>query len=156
MPYLIDGHNLIPHIPGMTLNDLDDEQALIELLQGFARQARTRVEVFFDRAPPAKAGSRSFGVVKAHFIREGRTADQAIVSRLQRIKKQAKNWTVVTNDREILAEAKSIASKTLSSRAFASLLTSSNLFSEGEGEKGENPEVTQAEMDYWLDQFNGG
>ena len=71
MPYLVDGHNLIPNIPGITLKDLDDESDLIGLLERFASRERTRVEVFFDQAPPSRAGSRSFARVKAHFIRQG-------------------------------------------------------------------------------------
>ena len=50
MPYLIDGHNLIPKIPGLSLEMLDDEDRLIELLQEFARVRRQRIEVFFDQA----------------------------------------------------------------------------------------------------------
>ena len=34
MPYIIDGHNLIPKIPGIDLQDLDDEQKLIDSAAG--------------------------------------------------------------------------------------------------------------------------
>ena len=40
MGYLIDGHNLIPKIPGMSLRMEDDEQELIQLLQDFSRYKR--------------------------------------------------------------------------------------------------------------------
>ncbi len=156
MPYLVDGHNLIPHIPGISLKDQEDELALVSLLEGFARQQRTQVEVFFDLAPPSWAGSRNYGRVKAHFIRQGMTADQAIVSRLRRMEKEAKNWTVVTSDREILAEAKSLQSKTLSSAAFTALLSKINKVSTNSSDKGENPEVSDEDVDYWLDQFGNG
>ncbi len=155
MPYLVDGHNLIPHIPGITLKDLEDELALIQLLARFARQERTRVEVFFDQAPPSRADSRSFGRVKAHFIRQGLTADQAIISRLGKMGKEAKNWTVVTSDREILIEARSTHSKTLLSSEFAGMLTGWNTTSGTPGDKGEVPEISEEELDYWLDQFEG-
>ena len=59
MPYLIDGHNLIPRIPGLSLKDLDDETALIQILQRFAARQGSRVDVFFDRAPPGQADSKS-------------------------------------------------------------------------------------------------
>jgi len=154
MPYLVDGHNLIPNIPGITLKDLDDERELIGLLESFASRERTRVEVFFDQAPPSRAGSRSFAGVNAHFIREGTTADRAIISRLSRLGKEAKNWTVVTSDREILAEARSMHSKTLSSSDFAGMLSRKEP-SLGEDEsRGEKPEISGEEVDYWLDQFN--
>jgi predicted RNA-binding protein with PIN domain len=154
MPYLVDGHNLIPHIPGITLKDLEDELALIRTLEGFARQERTRIEVFFDRAPPSRARSQTFGTVKVHFVRQGTTADQAIVSRLQKMGKEAKNWTVVTADREILAEARSTHSKVMPSVEFASLLSRGNEPSDTMMDKGEAPEISGEEVDYWLDQFN--
>lgn len=156
MPYLVDGHNLIPHIPGISLTDLEDEQALISLLERFARQERTRVEVYFDQAPPSRAGSRAYGMVKVHFIRQGTTADRAIVSRLNRIGKEAKNWTVVTSDREILAEARSLHSKTLPSAEFAGLISILPDTSDIPEDKVDDPEISGEEVDYWLDQFNEG
>ena len=154
MPYLVDGHNLIPHIPGISLRDLEDERALLHLLERFANQRRTRIEVFFDQAPPSRAGSQTFGTVKAHFIRQGSTADQAIVSRLRKIGKAAKNWTVVTSDREILAEARSLASQTLSSSDFASLLPGKQSGSGSNPDQRETPEVSEEDVDYWLDRFS--
>lgn len=156
MPYLVDGHNLIPLLPGITLQDLEDEAALIGLLERFARRERARIEVFFDQAPPSKSGSRAFGRVKAHFIRQGTTADQAIVSRLGRLGGEARNWTVVTSDREILAEARSSHAKTLSSAAFAALLGGVEQAPGPEGGKDEHPRVSGEELDYWLDQFDQG
>lgn len=44
MPYLIDGHNLIPKI-GLRLSEPDDELELIRLLQDFARLRRQPIEV---------------------------------------------------------------------------------------------------------------
>jgi len=155
MPYLIDGHNLIPYIPGLSLKDLDDEIALIKVLQGFASQQKTRVEVYFDQAPAARAGSRSFGSVRAHFVRQGTTADQAMIKHLSRIGKEAKNWTVVTSDREILVEAKSAHSQILRSSQFAAQLKSVKSRISSDADKGDAPEVPEGEVDYWLDQFNG-
>ena len=37
MPFLIDGHNLIPHIRGLSLSQLDDELALLGLLNSFLK-----------------------------------------------------------------------------------------------------------------------
>jgi predicted RNA-binding protein with PIN domain len=155
MPYLVDGHNLIPHIPGITLKDLEDEQELLALLGSFAARERTRLEVFFDQAPPSQAGSRSFGLVKAHFIRQGTTADQAIISRLNQMGGEVKNWTVVTSDREILAEARSIHSKVLSSGDFARRLLGKGGSPSRDGAREDKPEASVEDVDYWLDQFEG-
>jgi predicted RNA-binding protein with PIN domain len=85
MAYLIDGHNLIAKIPGLNLYDIDDEVQLIQILQIFCRQSRKRVEVYFDNAPPGNVRTRKYGLVTAHFVRRGSTADAAIQSRLKKL-----------------------------------------------------------------------
>ena len=153
MPYLIDGHNLIPKVPGIFLQDLDDETALIQALQRFAARQGTRIEVYFDQAPPGQAPSRSFGSVKAFFVRQGRTADQAIINRLSQLGADAKNWTVVTSDREILAEARSSRSRILKSDEFSRLLNASDEKTSSGGDKTDQPAVDSEDVDYWLEQF---
>ena len=90
MAYLIDGHNLIPKIAGLSLSAIDDEQELINRLQAYCRRERKTVEVFFDQAPPGFAGTRAYGAVKAHFVRKGRTADEAIRLRLSLARKSCR------------------------------------------------------------------
>src|SRR5512140_382011 len=92
MPYLIDGHNLVPKIPGMSLEDVDDEQRLLGMLGEFCRKTRKQAEVFFDNAPPGGVRARNLGLLIARFIRQGMTADEAIRQRLQRLGREARNW----------------------------------------------------------------
>ena len=82
MPYLVDGHNLIPKTPGLTLGAIDVENHLIEILRAFCQNRKTQVEVYFDRAPIGQAGTKKFGAVKAIFVRTGKSADHAIRDRL--------------------------------------------------------------------------
>ena len=96
MPYLIDGHNLIPKLAGFSLSAMDDEMQLISLLQTFSRVRRQPVEVYFDRAPAGHAGVRRFGTITAHFVPSSRTADDAIRERLARLGADARNWRVVS------------------------------------------------------------
>ena len=77
MPYIIDGHNLIPKL-GLRLDSIDDELDLLARLQEFCRLRRTQVEVYFDGAPPGQASTRKAGVVTAHFVRQGSSADASI------------------------------------------------------------------------------
>lgn len=121
MPYLIDGHNLIPRV-GLRLDSPDDEQDLIVLLQEFCRSERRQVEVFFDGAPAQHAGTQRLGSVTAHFVKLGTTSDDAIRRRLRRLGKAARNWIVVSSDRQVQAEARSVQAEALSSDAFANLL----------------------------------
>jgi predicted RNA-binding protein with PIN domain len=121
MPYLVDGHNLIPKV-GLRLDSFDDELELVAVLQEFARLQRRQVEVYFDGAPADHAGTRGLGTVKAHFVRAGTTADAAIARRLKKLGRAAKNWTVVSSDRQVQADARAARAEVLSSEEFARLL----------------------------------
>jgi uncharacterized protein len=121
MPYLIDGHNLIPNL-GLRLDSIDDEVELISILQEFCRRTRKQVEVYFDGAPAPQARTRKLGTVTAHFVSQGSTADNAIRNHLKRLGKSAKNWIVVTSDREVQAEARAAHAEVMSSNVFAKLL----------------------------------
>jgi predicted RNA-binding protein with PIN domain len=118
MPYLIDGHNLIPKI-GLRLDSLDDEAALLERLGAFCRLGRKRAEVHFDGAQPGQATIRRLGRVTAHFVRAPRTADEAIRLRLMQLGKAARNWTVVSSDHRVQAEGHAARASVLSSEDFA-------------------------------------
>ena len=152
MPYLVDGHNLIPKL-GLRLDWPDDEIQLVAILGDFCRIQRRQVEVFFDNAPTGQAGKRNFGSVKAHFIRAGTTADAAITSRLRRLGRSARNWTVVSSDRQVQAEARSVGAQVLSSEAFAGLVHRS--FSRPAHSKREEHEVSAEEVQEWLEVFGG-
>ena len=150
MPYLVDGHNLIPKV-GLRLDSFDDELELVAILQEFARLHRKKVEVYFDGAPADQAGTRSMGTVKAHFVRAGNTADAAISRRLKRMGRAAKNWTVVSSDRQVQAEARTAHAEVLSSDKFACLLQQTP---RGEASKpAADRKVSPAEVDEWLKIF---
>ena len=61
MNYIIDGHNLIAKIEGLSLSMPDDEQRLIELLNRYGELRRHKLEVYFDGAPVGQAGIRNYG-----------------------------------------------------------------------------------------------
>jgi predicted RNA-binding protein with PIN domain len=154
MAYLIDGHNLIPHLPGLSLEDPDDENKLIQILSDFAVSNRSGVEVFFDHAPADRARTVKGGLIKAIFVRKDSTADQAIKTRLSQLGKEAKNWTVVSSDHEIRAEARSAQSRILTAPEFVELLKEQPSRKHPEGEKPEDPDPDHLEVDYWLEQFS--
>jgi predicted RNA-binding protein with PIN domain len=151
MPYLIDGHNLIPHIKGMSLSSLDDEMELIGRLQVFCRQHRQKVEVFFDGAPAVQSGTRKVGVVTAHFVPKEKIADDAIAARVRGLGRTAKNWTVVSSDRRVQSEARACQARVMDSDAFASMLSEDT---HGKGnEKVERP-LGPDEVDEWMRIFD--
>jgi predicted RNA-binding protein with PIN domain len=149
MPYLIDGHNLIPRL-GLRLDSVDDEMELIAILQEFCRMERKQVEVYFDGAPTPQAGTRKLGVVTAHFVRLGATADHAIRIRLKKLGRAAKNWTVVSSDRQVQAEAQAAHAEVISSNSFAKLLKQAR---DSAPKSAEDRKLSQKEVDDWLKLF---
>lgn len=150
MPYLIDGHNLIPKI-GLRLSEPDDEMELIYVLQEFARLKRQPIEVYFDGAPPASSGTRKLGTIKAHFISLGTSADSAMRSRLNNMGKSAKNWTVVSSDREVQSSARINEAKFISSEEFVKLLRET--ISKVNKKNREEKSISAKEVEEWLKVF---
>lgn len=153
MPYLIDGHNLIPKLSGFSLRAMDDEERLVPLLQTFSRVRRQSVEVFFDGAPAGYSGPRRYGTLTAHFVRQGRTADDAIRVRLARLGANARNWRVVSSDRQVQAEARSRHAEAISSEDFARDLQKA--LDEAQSSPEGPAQLSQQEVDDWLHLFGG-
>ena len=157
MPYLVDGHNLIPK-SGIRLDSAEDELELVAALQDFARRERRDIEVYFDGAPPGSAGGRRFGRVKAYFVPASSTADAAIKVRLGRLAGAARNWIVVSSDRDVQNAARAAHARSLYSEKFAAMLRT------GSGRGGRNStegsreghKLTRREVEDWLKLFKGG
>lgn len=149
MPYLIDGHNLIPKL-GLRLDSLDDEMELIAILQEFCRLEHRQAEVYFDGAPTPHAGTRKLGAVTATFVPLTRTADNAIRNRLKKMGKSAKNWTVVSSDHQVQANARDAQAEVLSSDEFAKILR--QVKNSPRVSKGERV-VSEEEIEEWVRVF---
>jgi predicted RNA-binding protein with PIN domain len=149
MPYLIDGHNLIPKL-GLRLDSMDDEMELAAILQEFCRLERKQVEVYFDGAPTPHAGTRKLGTVTAHFVPLGTTADEAIRRRLRKMGKNAKNWIVVSSDRQVQADARTLKAEVISSDAFAKQLKQARASAP---KPADDRKLSQQEVDDWLKLF---
>jgi len=150
MPYIIDGHNLIPKL-GLRLESFDDELELAAILQEFCRLERRQVEVYFDGAPSSQ--TRKLGSVTAHFVPRTSSADTAIRGRLKKMGKAAKNWIVVSSDRQVQTEARAARAETLSSEEFAKMLK--RAMNSPRASKGERS-ISQEEMNEWLKLFGEG
>ncbi len=149
MPYLIDGHNLIPKL-GLRLDSPDDEMQLVGIVQEFARLLRRECEIYFDGAPAGQARTKRFGMVTAHFVRVGSTADAAIKAHVKRLGRAARNWTVVTSDRDIQATAREAHAAVLSSDEFAGQLK--RVRQDAERPAGQ-PDMSVEELEEWLRLF---
>jgi predicted RNA-binding protein with PIN domain len=151
MPYLIDGHNLVPKL-GLRLDSPDDELALLARLQEFCRLRRARAEVYFDGAPPGHAGKRKFGTLEAYFTPAGSSADAAIEARLAGLGRAARNWTVVSSDRRLQRAAGEIHARALSSEEFVREISRAQA-AESVASK-EKATLSPEEVEEWLDFFN--
>jgi predicted RNA-binding protein with PIN domain len=151
MPYLIDGHNLIPKL-GLRLDSMDDEEQLIPRLQEFCRLRRAQVEVFFDGALPGQAPTRKAGAVTATFVRKGSSADAAIEVRLARLGKAARNWMVVSSDRRVQGAARAAHAGVLTSEEFAREMSKAQAI--GASKPKHEATLAPGEVEEWLDIFN--
>jgi uncharacterized protein len=152
MPFIIDGHNLIPKIPGINLEDLDDEQKLIDLLQEYARINQDNLEVYFDRAPVGQAKSTQKGRVKVIFVTEKTIADERIIKRIRMLGNAASGWVVVTSDRRIQADAKESRARSMSSEEFAQKLA--RTLEKGQNKRSPDKAMSDVEMESWIKLFN--
>jgi uncharacterized protein len=150
MPYLIDGHNLIPKL-GLDLSSIDDENALIDRLNEFSRISRRgHLDVYFDNAQPGGPEKQKKGLVSAYFVRRPRIADEAIRHRLQQLRNDAKNWNVVSSDHRVQAEARAVGARVISSDEFARTVTETLRAGPPPGEK---KSMSARELDEWLTLF---
>ncbi len=152
MPYIVDGHNLIPKIPGLSLRAVDDEIELIKRLQAFQRRVRKKIEVYFDKAPPGEARMQRFGSIQAHFSPEGKTADGAILARLRQLGGDARTWTVVSSDHQVQAAARAAHARVVDAHTFARQMVSPAPESKPAPAKPNGP-LSPEEIDEWLDLF---
>lgn len=153
MPYLIDGHNLIPRL-GLDLSSLDDELDLVERLNDFCRLSRRgKVHVYFDNAQPGGPEKRKLGLVEVHFVRKPLIADEAIRLQLKKLRGDARNWSVVSSDHRVQAEARSAGAKVIGSDEFARTVNETLRAGSPTGDK---KMVTPGELDEWLTLFNEG
>ncbi len=150
---IIDGHNLIPKIPGLSLEEMDDEERLIKLLQLYARLKRKTVEVFFDGAPPGQAGERMAGMVRAYFVPIGQTADEAIRQRLAGLGRTARNSTVVSSDRQVQANARALHARVRTSEEFTGELLDLRQRQEARAASAPAAVIPPQEISEWLDLF---
>ena len=152
MPYLIDGHNLIPHIRGLSLDQIDDEMALIDVLEHYFQRIRKKAIIYFDHAQIGGEQDIKRAFLKVYFVRPPAIADDAILRHLKKLRGDAKNWVVVSSDQYVQRGAAKMGAQVLSSAEFAKLLDQQADTTDTSGSKPakENPDD---DIDQWLRAF---
>ena len=156
MHYLIDGHNLIAQMDEINLSDPDDEaQLILRLRRWIAASPKRRVTVYFDGGlPGGEARNLSGTRLRVVFASGGSDADALLMKQIRRVKNPPE-YTLVTNDREIIDFAGRRKLPHISADRFAREMT-------GEAEararptptpSEEAPTLSEAEVAEWLELF---
>jgi hypothetical protein len=155
MQWLIDGHNLIGQMPGLRLDDPDDEAKLVDYLRRYCTRTGHRLTVIFDAgAGYHLAATKKQGGVTIQFARQGQTADHLIKQRLERVT-NPQEVMVVSSDQAVQQAARQVRVRTLASGEFARQLLQT-LASGPAADPDDRAEVKLSadEVDEWLKFFN--
>ncbi len=152
MPYLIDGHNLIGHLPDISLKDPHDEAKLITKLRAYCARTGKKCHVVFDHGLPGGKSKLSNGAVKVVFAARPGEADDVMLSRIRKVT-DTKGWIVVSSDHRVLDAARRRGMRGLRSAEFANLIKPAPVIP-----KEENPNVyvSPKEVEEWLELFQQG
>ncbi len=149
MPLLIDGHNLIARLPGISLDDPYDEAKLVERLRSYRARTGKRIVVVFDGGVPAGwSADLSSGGITVIFAAPGRPADKIIIERIRR-SRDPRELVVVSSDREVTAVAEECGARVMPAESFAATL---NAPSPAVGERADVT-LSPAEVKEWLNIF---
>lgn len=119
MPLLIDGHNLIGQLATLSLQDPDDEEALLRMLITYrARTGRSITVVFDPGSGSALPSTRQRGGIKVVFASHNSTADAVIIRRV-RHSRDRRGWLVVTSDRDLATSVSDMGARVQSASDFA-------------------------------------
>ena len=154
MHYLVDGHNLIAHLPGIELSDPEDEAKLVELLHRFVlRHPGHRITVVFDGGVYGHPAPPKRDRVEAIFARSPGDADTRLISLLERAT-PPQSYTLVSSDRAIAAAAKARRIAAKPSAIFALELQALGSARPRLGRRLQpEPKPSRAELEEWLKLF---
>jgi len=146
MTTLIDGHNLIGKIPGLRLDDPDDEGKLLIRLRSYRARTGKRLVVYFDHGAAYQSpGRRSKGGISVRQAGTGQRADDLMIRDLQR-HRNPRELTVVTSDRAIQEVARHHQARVIDATTFAGELS----HPPQKEETREMPPLPEDEIQEWL------
>lgn len=150
MRYLIDGYNLIFSLDEEESSLQESRELIINKLKKLSTVLSATFTVVFDAAHDDSEWNRSHtGDLEIIFTERGETADECIIDEVRRAKTPAA-ITVVTSDKGLSLEAKTLGAQTKKSCAFLSW--SSRKFSTYQPDEVEEkpPFKSSYEFDRWL------
>ena len=151
MAILIDGHNLIGKIPGLSLGDPDDEEKLLVRLRAYRARTGKRLVVYFDPGITYQSPARwSQGGISVRQAGTGRRADELMISDLRR-HQNPRELIVVTSDWDIQSVARQHDARVIDSASFAMELERPRV---EDGASDTSP-LSEDEVQEWLAIFGG-
>ncbi len=119
MPYLIDGNNLIGHMPDLSLKNRVDRYRLISRLLNFQKVKNTRIVLVFDGPPDENFAPEKFQGIpfSVRFPAIDEDADMVIQEILSQ-ETDLRQFFVVSTDREIRRFAGASGAKSLKCKEF--------------------------------------
>jgi len=149
MPYLIDGHNLIAHMPDLRLADPHDEAKLVERLRVYMARKGKRCTVVFDKGLPG-GSSRDLSThsVRVVFAHGGTTADAIILERIRETRDPG-SLIIVSADHEITTAAQRRHMQVISPAHFAADLDALSVPDDSDPD----PHLTPDDVERWLRLF---
>ncbi len=150
--YWIDGHNLIGQLPGISLDDPDDEAKLVGWLKQVMARQNDRCTVFFDAGlPGGPSHELSSGGVRVVFAHGGTDADRMIIARIRKAPDPGA-VTVVSDDWQVRDAARQRRMHVISATDFARLLSAPTPPAATD-DKDPNPRLSPQEKAYWMAEF---
>jgi predicted RNA-binding protein with PIN domain len=149
MHLLVDGHNLIGQVPGLSLADADDEARLVLLLRGYAARKRGRqIVVVFDRGVYGHPEQLNGYSVTCYFAKSPQDADTQLIRRLRALGRP-REWALVSSDRQVARVAEECGVRVIGARQFAAQLYTPVAPERPAAEKPE-ARLSPAEVEEWL------
>ena len=153
MNLLVDGHNLIGQLPGISMADPDDEAQLVMLLRRYATRKRGRqVVVVFDRGVYGHPQRLDGYGVTCHFAKSPQDADAQLLRRIRALPRPA-GWALVSSDRQVARAAEERGVRVIGARDFAAQLLALAAPPAPSAEKKEDVRLSEAEIAEWLRLF---
>jgi predicted RNA-binding protein with PIN domain len=142
-------------MPGLRLDDPNDEEKLVVYLHRYSARTGHRVVVIFDAGEgyhPAETQKR--GRVTVQFAPHGQTADQLIKQQLSRVK-NPQEVIVVSSDRAVQQAARQAGVRVLTAPEFTRQLWQTSAAGSEDVDPGSQTEVKLSadEVNEWLKLF---
>ena len=155
MPYLIDGSNLIGHIPGLEISDLKSKQRLVRQLFLFQSVKKTKIILVFDGHPDPELIGKKFQRKEFSLLwPDSEDSADPLIERLIEQQTDLRHFYVVSSDREIQSFARKNKAKVLDCGEFHKLMKKVlKELKEDDAMEKEESELSPLEMDHWLSIF---